>query len=189
MFVTVDQFSKWVECYALSYQTAEKVASTCLLELHSDQGWNLESRLFKQMGDMLQIAKTRTTPYRPSANVQVERMNIIILQILRCFIQDQQTYWDLHLGTMGMAIRSTVNRQNGLTPNFLMLGREVLQPIDLMIHPDVAEHNRGTPGTYAVRHREAMGIAHRITRQNLQQSQRRKKEGLRSASGREKNTL
>ena len=51
----------------------------------------------------------------------------------------------------------------------------MLQPIDLMIQPDVAAHNRGTPGTYAARHREAMGIAHRIAWQNLQQSQRRQK--------------
>ena len=122
---------------------------------------------------MLQIAKTRTTPCHPSVNGQVERMNRTILQILRRFIQDQQTDWDLHLGTVGMAIRSTVTRQTGFTPNFLMLGREVLQPIDLMIQPEVAEQNRGTPGTYAARHWEAMGIAHRIARQNLQQSQRR----------------
>ena len=44
-----------------------------------------------------------------------------------------------------------------------------------MIQPDVAENNRGTPGTYAAGHWEAMGIAHRIALRNLQQSQRRKK--------------
>ena len=81
-------------------------------------------------------------------------MNRTILQILRCFIQDQPTDWDL--GTVGMAFRSTVNRQTDFTPNFLMLGREVSQPIDLMIQPDVAEQNRGTPCTYAARHREAI---------------------------------
>ena len=96
---------------------------------------HIESRMFKEICDLLNIVKTRTTPYRPSANGQVERMNRTILQILRCFIQGQQEDWDLHLATVGMAIRSTVNRQTGFTPNFLMLGREVLQPIDFMLNP------------------------------------------------------
>ena len=90
-------------------------------------------------------------------------MNRTILQILRCFIQGQQEDWDLHLATVGMAIRSTVNRLTGFTPNFLMLGREVLQPIDLMLNPG-GEEERRTPGTYAARHQEAMRTDHREAR-------------------------
>ena len=95
----------------------------CPIELHSVQGRNIESQLFKEMCDMLQNVKTRTTSYHPSTNGQVERINIIILQILRYFIQDQQIDWDLHLGNVGMVICSTVNRQTGFTPNVLMLDR------------------------------------------------------------------
>ena len=58
-----------------------------------------------------------------------------------------------------MAIRSTVNRQTGFTPNFLMLGRDVLQHIDLMLHPG-GEEDRGTPGTYVTGHQGAMRMAH-----------------------------
>ena len=172
--MVVGQLSMWVECYAPSDQTAERVARTLVsdfigrfgfpLELHSDQGRNFESRMLKEVCDLLKIVKTRTTSYRPSENGQVERMNRAILQILRVFIQDQQEDWDIHLATVCMAIRSTVNRQTGFTPNFLMLGREVLQPIDLMLNPG-GEEERRTPGTYAARHQEAMGNAHREARQ------------------------
>ena len=73
-----------------------------------------------------------------------------------------------------MAIRSTVNRQTGFTHNFLMSGREVLQPIDLLLNPE-GEEERRTPGTYAARHQEVRRTAHREARQKLQQSQRRQK--------------
>ena len=80
MLVVVDKLSK---CYALSDQMDERVARTlvsefigifgCPLELHSDHGRNFESRMFNEVGGLL--IKTSTTPYRPSANGQVERMN------------------------------------------------------------------------------------------------------------------
>ena len=83
VLVVVDQFSKWVECYVISDQTAERIARIlvsvfivrfgCPLELHSDQ-----ARMFKEVCDLLKIVKTRTTPYRPNANGRVERMNCTI---------------------------------------------------------------------------------------------------------------
>ena len=74
--------------------------------------------MFKEVCDILKIVKTRTTPYRPSANGQVERINRTIFQLL----ED----WDIHMATVCMAIMSADNRQTGFTPKFLMLGREVL---------------------------------------------------------------
>ena len=135
VLVVVDQFYKLVECYALSDQTAERVARTVLpefigrfglpLELHGDQCPNFDSRMFTEVCDLLTIVKTRTTPYQPSANGQVERMNRTLLLILRCFIRWDQEDWDLYLATVCMTIMSTVNRQN----NFLMSW-----PIDSILH-------------------------------------------------------
>ena len=62
-----------------------------------------------------------------------------------------------------------------------MIGSEVLQPIDLMLHPG-GEEERRTLGTYAARHQEAMRTVHREARQKLQQSQRRQKRDERKYS-------
>lgn len=81
----VDQFTKWVECITLPSQTAAVTARASVNEFFSrfgypfqivtDQDRNCESHLFKAICELLRIHKTRTTPYRPSSNGQVERFN------------------------------------------------------------------------------------------------------------------
>ena len=103
------------------------------MEIHTDQGRNFESELLKEMCELLEIGKTRTTSYRPSANGQVERYNRSIAQIIRCCIGNRQESWDDFVGIAVGAIRATVNRSTGFTPNRMMLGREVMMPLDLML--------------------------------------------------------
>lgn len=97
ILMMIDQFTKWIEMAALPDQTALSVAHKfvthfivtfgCPMEVHTDQGRNFDSNLFQALCDELQIAKTRTTPYHPSSNGQVERYNTTVLQMIRCFIE------------------------------------------------------------------------------------------------------
>ena len=41
--------------------------------------------------------------------------------------------WDENLQTAAAAMRSSVNRHNGFTPNIMMLGREINLPLNLML--------------------------------------------------------
>ena len=50
------------------------------------------------------MAKTRTSPYRPSSNGQIERQNRTILQIIRCMIKGNVTNWDKDLPQVLMAM-------------------------------------------------------------------------------------
>ncbi len=142
ILMMVDQFTKQVECVPLSSQTAEVTAKAAIdhffsrfgyaFELFSDQGRNFESKLFAALCKALHIHKTRTTPYRPSANGQVERYNRTLMDAVRCYIEKSQNQWDLHLQQIAGALRSAVNRNTGYTANKLMLGREVNVPAYLM---------------------------------------------------------
>ena len=83
ILVNMDYFTKWVEAFALPNHTAQTVAKKRVTEwicrygiplhLHSDQDRNFESNLFQEMCNLLDIRKTRTTPYHPQSDGQVER--------------------------------------------------------------------------------------------------------------------
>ena len=137
-----DHFSKWYEAIPLPDQTASTTA-TALLEnwicrfgcphrIHTDQGHNFESKLFKSLNQALQVDKTRTTAFRPQLNAIVERMNRTLQSMLAKCVNDEQSNWSQQLPYVMMAYRTSVHESTGYTPHFLVYGQEVCLPIDFM---------------------------------------------------------
>jgi transposase InsO family protein len=184
VLVMVDQFTKWVECVPLPSQTAELTASAavneffarfgCPFQVFTDQGRNFESKLFTSICELLQIHKARTTPYRPSANGQVERYNRSLMDTVRCYIDKAQNHWDEHLAQIAGALRSAVNIHTGYTANSLMLGREVNTPADLMFG-DVRKDPPVDIEAYVLDLERATQMAHETARSRLKTSEKRMK--------------
>jgi predicted aspartyl protease len=185
ILVIIDQFSKWVDCVALPDQKAERVAYEffvrfvanfgCPVEIHTDQGRNFDGDLFKAFCELLEITKTRTTPYHPSSNGQVERYNRILLQMVRCYIESKSMDWDKHLPWLVCALRATENRQTGFTPNRLMLGREVLKPLDILLGISSTKFTKEYPPDWVLKLEKSLIEAHKFARDFLQSSQLRQK--------------
>ena len=80
-----DCFTKWIECFPLRAITAKAVASTLVnqfisrfgipREIHTDQGSQFESELFREMCSLLGIDKTRTTAFHPAGDGLIERVH------------------------------------------------------------------------------------------------------------------
>ena len=51
--------------------------------------------------------------------------NSTLVKMIKCYIRNEQTNWDRNLGCLAAAYRSTPQESTNLTPNLLMLGREV----------------------------------------------------------------
>ncbi|KAL5020808.1 hypothetical protein ScPMuIL_002107, partial [Solemya velum] len=143
ILVVGDLYSKWIESYPIPDQEAKTVAQVLTYkfftrfgvpkQLHSDQGGNFESKLFKELCSLLGINKTRTTAYRPESDGMIERFNRTMKNILSKYVQADQSDWDLHLPTVTMAYRSSIHETTGVTPNFMMLGREINTPLNIMV--------------------------------------------------------
>ena len=142
ILVIVDYFTKWVEAFPLPNQGAKTVADKLVNEvvcrfgipliIHSDQGRNFESALFTEMCQLLDIHKTRTTPYHPQSDGMVKRFNRTLEMQLSKFVDYNQKDWDLYIPLFLMAYRSAVHDTSGCTPAKLMLGRDLSLPIDLI---------------------------------------------------------
>ena len=140
ILVIGDYFTKWFEAYALPNIQADTVARyfvdgfVCRYgtphSLHTDQGPQFESALFQHVCRLLDINKTRTTPYHPQSDGLVERFNRTLEKILAAVVQDHAD-WDLYLQRALFAYRTSVNDTTAFTPFRLMYGREAALPVDI----------------------------------------------------------
>ena len=185
ILMIVDQFTKWVSCIPLPDQNAKRMALAfyehfvcffgCPLQIHTDQGRNFDGNYFQALCDLLQVVKTRTTPYRPSSNGQVERYNRVVLQFVRCFIDGKQRDWDKYIASVAMSIRATVNKSTGFTPNFLMFGQELNMPADILLGVAAANSQANSPSEHSKELAKILQEAYRIVRENLEGVQLRQK--------------
>ena len=183
ILVMVDQFTKWVELVPLKQQTAVETAKAAVdsffsrfgipMFIYTDNGSNFVSNLFVELCRLLEINKQKTTPYRPASNAQVERYNRTLMSMIRCYVSKGHDDWDQHLQVLAGAIRSTIQRNTGFTPNRLMLGREVSTPLDIML--GTQSSSPIISNDYVRELSSAMSDAHILARQTLRAAQLRQK--------------
>lgn len=126
VLLIIDYFTKWPEAYSLPNQEATMVAEVVAkeyvchygvpLELHSDQGRNLEIKVFQEVCQLLGITKTRTTPLHPQSDGMVERMNRTLESQLSKFIDEHQQDWDHYVPFLMLALRSATHETTKCTP-------------------------------------------------------------------------
>lgn len=78
---------------------------------------------------------------------------------------------DENLQVLAGALRATRNRQTGYTPNMLMLGREVVQPIDVLLGTAAVNQPEISPQGYVTELRSSLAQVHAMARNALQSSQ------------------
>ena len=89
-------------------------------------------------------------------------------------IGKKENQWDIYLPQLAGAVRSSVNRHTGYTPNKLMLGREVNTPADIMFPSRNSGPDEGTD-KYVKDLVQNMKEAHETARRTLKTSQKRMK--------------
>ena len=185
ILVVQDYFSKWLAAYAIPNQEAETVACKVIeewipihgapRELHSDQGANFESKIFKELCKMFQIEKTRTTPYRPQSDGMVEKANSTIQEMLTKLTIENYLEWDTLLPLTTMAYNSSKHAATGFSPYMLLHGHEMVLPADISCGIPLATTHIENHPSFILNLKDRLEKVHEVVREKLDQANVRAK--------------
>ena len=102
--------------------------------IHTDQGAQFVGRWWHEIWTLLGTKLRYGTEYHPQSQGQVERMNAVVSQTLRCLMTDvaDLSRWKDFLPTVEMVVNSLPNRSTGYNPFFLMYGYNLVLSIELL---------------------------------------------------------
>ena len=133
IWVVVDTFSK--QAHFIPYATiptAPKLATLFLQHVYrlhglpkrilSDRGVQFVSKFWRTLLKELGVEQALTSGYHPESNGQTERVNQVLEQYVRCFINYQQMDWVDLFPMAEFAYNNTVHSSIGMTPFWVVYG-------------------------------------------------------------------
>jgi hypothetical protein len=184
ILTAIDVFSRFLVAVPLRNKTAQTVADAlyrnvfCKLgtvrQLVTDQGREFDNELLSCLCERFGIKKLRTSTYHPSANGRVERSHRTLNNIIAKLVDENQRNWHEVLDFAIAAYNASPNESTKYSPNFLMFGREVLTPFDL-ISAKMPEGSSQTINEYVRKLEETMETAYAVVRENTHVAARRRK--------------
>ena len=105
------------------------------------------SDLLKALCEIAQVKNSRTSGYHPQTNGQCECFNATLINMLGTLVEKPKSTWREQVPTLVHAYNCTRNNATGCSPYYLMFGRKLHLPIDLLFGINTADL-RGTNTTY-----------------------------------------
>jgi hypothetical protein len=187
ILVITDHFTRFPQAIPTPNQTAHTTAKVLFEQfvchygfpsrLHSDQGRNFERAVIQELCKLANVEKSRTTPYHPQGNGIPERFNQTLLNMLGTLEDDQKVNWKAHVPALVHAYNSTRHESTGLTPHYLMFGRNPRLAINAFfgIEPDAVGRS-SSHSNYVRELQKRLDFAYKVaSRESKKQARRHKR--------------
>ena len=150
ILVVVDRLSKMAHYIPTTEEvTSEQVARLFFDKIFkhhgipdslvSDRGTQFTSRFSKALCALIGIDQKLSTSFHPQTDGQTERINAVLQQYLRGYVNYQQDNWVELLTMAEFSYNNTISATTGITPFFALYGqhpRYVIKPRPNQKHPE-----------------------------------------------------
>jgi hypothetical protein len=146
IMVVVDRLSKYahfVPCYTTN--SAKDIAWLFydhIVRLHgvpeviiSDRDVRFDNEFWQLLCQRMGTEVRMTTAYHPEADGQTERVNRVLIELLRTMVDEEQGDWDDHLSSCEIAYNTSQHSGTQHTPYYLNHGEEMRKPIYFITDP------------------------------------------------------
>ena len=175
VLVACDTYKKYMQAWPTISQTAQEIARILYDNwltvhgvpdrIHTDQGGNFESVLFKELVKLVGSTKSRTTAFHPAGNGGVERNNRTIIAMLKNYVQKNPKSWDRSLSLLCATYNASKHEMIGFSPYFLLTGRELRIHADLLSGCSVVELRHNS----VLDLQDRMRLVHEVVKERLNQ--------------------
>uniref|UniRef100_A0A8C6LDR0 Gypsy retrotransposon integrase-like protein 1 n=1 Tax=Nothobranchius furzeri TaxID=105023 RepID=A0A8C6LDR0_NOTFU len=179
ILVIVDHFTRFAQAYPTTSKSGKTVADKIFNDyalkfgfparIHHDQGGEFENQLFSQLSKYCSMAGSKTSPYHPQGNGQVERFNRTLIQMLKTLTEKDKTNWKDSLNKLVFAYNCTRTEVTGFSPFYLLFGRSPRLPIDVLfsLPTETGSHDHHA---YVEQWKQGMQQAYTIAKENAQKA-------------------
>jgi Reverse transcriptase (RNA-dependent DNA polymerase)/RNase H-like domain found in reverse transcriptase/Integrase zinc binding domain/Chromo (CHRromatin Organisation MOdifier) domain/Retroviral aspartyl protease len=174
--VFVDRLSKMTHFQAITTdigaQGLADVFLDCVVKHHgvpstiiSDRDPRFTSKFWQAVMTKMGTSLKMSTAFHPQTDGQTERMNRVLEDMLRNYVDPCQDDWDKHLPMAEFAVNNSFNQSTKSTPFYLNFGEHPRTPLDLQLRQET------NPAAKLLCERIQENI--KAARQYLQQAQQR----------------
>ena len=112
------------------------------MKLFTDRDPRFTAEFWKEVCRLTGMMSGMTTAYNPQANGGAERTNQTMEQVLRAYVTNLGTDWDLHLSAAEYAMNNSPASSTGVKPFVMMYGESPSTQLDLFVQQVLTQEGK-----------------------------------------------
>jgi transposase InsO family protein len=170
-----DAFTKYAVVTTIQNKDAQTVAKAIFeqwfckfgipAQIHTDGGKEFVNKLLGELCELLNVQHTKTTPYHPQCNSQVEVFNKTVKKYLASYVDETTLNWDEFLPALMLAYNTSYHSTIATTPFELLFG--IRPRLPSLPAPEIQQHHYGE--SFPAERLQLLQHARQVARKNAEQ--------------------